>query len=205
MKPLLLLHSAEVHIKFIGNEFSVNYNNNKIRISLDEHNRCEVSLIDQRVSYKARLLGSNIMNVKKTGEIDFEKYFMVDWEAYSSVPELIFMQKPVEIHRNYSKGQKIELGIEEVARYHVVYDDMVTADFMRTGPETYNFEFSTNFNGSIRKEVDGSHTINFKGLRRDADEDGYNSESKFIISRSKYTDNLILILQDGATVFLEYD
>ena len=205
MKPLLLLHSSEVHLKFSDNEFLVNYSDNKINISLDEQNQCEVSLIDQRVSYKARLLGSNIVDIKKTGEIDFEQYFMVDWEAYSSVPELIFRQKPVEIRRNYSKGQKIELGIEEVIRYHVVYDDMVTADFVRTGPESYNFEFSTNFNGHIRKETDGSHTINFKGLRRDAEEDGYNSESKFIISRSKYTDNLILILQDGATVFLIYD
>ena len=203
MKRLLLLPCFSAHIEFTDIAFDVVQCDAELTISIDEDNYIVVTLVNQQVAYKANILGGFSFSEEVHGEIDYKNYLRIEWPDDQSVPDLVFNIPPVSVNRNYQKGQKIELGIEEVSSYHVVYRDNVTADFIRTGDQAYDFSFSTGFRGNIWKEPDGSHLIRFKGIRLDADEDGYISESKFIISRSKYTDNLILILQDDATVYLK--
>lgn len=202
IRSLLLLPRNPVKLKFGAHCFEVNYQVDTVRIMQDEENFVIVHLKNQQVAYKARILGGFSLLEDKTGEIDYQSFFLVDWHDDAAVPGLVLRQKPDEIRRDYKKGEKIELGIEEVSGYRVEYRDRVIATFTQTGKDAFEFSFSSGFAGSLWKDSDGSHTIRFKGIRLDADEDGYNSESKFIISRSKYTDNLVLILQDDATVFL---
>ena len=190
------------HIQFQNEKFEVIYCGSGITISHDKNNYTKISLKDQQVFYKINVLGGFTFKEEKTGEVDFKKYFYLNWADDISVPELIFHEKPVEIKREYKKGQRIELGVEDVSCYQLIYKDNVTADFTRTKENAYDFSFSTGFTGSIKKDPDGYHSIKFKGISLEAEEDGYKSESKFIISRSKYTDNLLLILQDDANVFL---
>ena len=199
---LPILNCFSTTLIFDKEEFEILYCNAEITISRDSKNFAVISLKNQQVPYKATILGGFAFSVEKTGEIDYKKFFDIQWEDDLSIPLLIFHQKPTRIKRD--KGQKIELGFEDVTLYRVLYQDNVSADFTRIGEGSYEFNFSTGFRGSINKETDGTHTIRFKGSRWDAEEDGYNSESKFIISRSKYTDNLLLILQDKATVFIEH-
>ncbi|OQX96734.1 hypothetical protein B6I21_00140 [candidate division KSB1 bacterium 4572_119] len=203
MKSLLLLTCSKVCLQFSDVEIFVQYCGEKIKISKDENNYTTISLKNQRVPYKMTMLGGFTFSEEKKGQLNFRKYFTIDWHDDLAIPELIFCLQPDKIRRDYSKGQKIELGIENIRNYHVKYEDEITADFTLSGETGYNFSFSTGFSGSINKDADGTHSIKFKGVRADADEDGYRSESKFIISRSKYTDNLLLILQDNASVFLE--
>ncbi|MCP5104889.1 MAG: hypothetical protein GY950_15995 [bacterium] len=201
---LSILNCFNTIITFGDDQYEVIYCDNEITISHDSKNYVVVKLKNQQVPYKATILGGFAFSEEITGTIAYKQYFNINWEDEYSVPELAFKQKPTRIEREYEKGRKIELGIEDVSRYHVIYQDNVCADFTRTGDGDYDFHFSTGFYGSIHKETDDSHTIRFKGNRLDAEEDGYNSESKFIITRSKYTGNLLLILQDKAKVLLEH-
>lgn len=201
---LPILNCFLTTVTFGEEEFEVLYCNSEITISRDRDNYAVIQLKNQQVPYKANILGGFAFSIDKTGTINYKKYFDIRWEDDFSVPELVFHQKPSSVKREYEKGQRIELGFEDVGCYRVVYQDNVTADFSRVGEGAYDFNFSTGFHGSIHTEEDGTHTIRFKGHRLDAEEDGYSSESKFIISRSKYTDNLILIFQDKATVFIEH-
>jgi len=203
---LLLLNCFATKLEFDGNCFVITYCSSRITISRDSENFAVVGLKNQQVPYKANILGGFAFSEEKNGNIDYKKYFHIIWEDESAIPELAFSQLPSKILREYDKGQKIELGVEDAFLYHVVYHDGVTADFTRIGEGSYRFEFSTGFTGSFKKEEDGTHSIRFKGLSLDSDEDGYKSESKFIISRSKYTNNLLLILQEQAlvTVMLGY-
>lgn len=201
---LPILNCFLTTLSFREEEFEILYCNSEITISRDRDNYAVIRLKNQQVPYKATILGGFAFSVEKTGTINYKKYFDIRWEDDVSMPELVFHQKPTKVKREYEKGQKIELGFENVGCYRVVYQDNVTADFSRVGEGVYDFHFSTGFNGSINTEPGGIHTIRFKGYRLDAEEDDYNSESKFIISRSKYTDNLLLILQDRATVFIEH-
>jgi len=203
MKKLLLLPCCAAQIQFTNLTFVVVQCDDVLTISIDNDNFAVITLINQQVAYKANILGGFSFSEEINGKIDYKKYFRIEWPDEQSVPKLIFIQEPEAILREYEKDQKIELGIEEVACYQVAYKDGVTADFSRTSEDAYDFIFSTGFNGNLWKDPDGSHLIRFKGIRHDADEDNYKSESKFIISRSKYTDNLILILQDDATVYLK--
>ena len=202
MKKLLLLPCFSANIEFPTVTFHVVQCDEVLEISIDDDNYAIITLKNQQVAYKANILGSFSSVEKIVGEIDFKSYFRIDWEDDQTVPELVFRNPPTAVYREYQKGMKIELGIEAVDCYHVHYKDEVTADFIRTGPQAYDFCFSTGFAGNLWKEADGSQLIRFKGIRLDADEDGYTSESKFIISRSKYTDNLTLILQEDARVYL---
>lgn len=201
---LPILNCFNTTLTFGEDEFEILFCNSEITISRDRDNYAVVRLKNQQVPYKTTILGGFAFAVEKTGTVDYKKYFDIRWEDDLSIPDLVFHQKPSKIKREYEKGQNIELGVEDVGCYRVIYQDNVTADFSRVGEGAYDFNFSSGFNGSINKEPDGTHTIRFKGHRWDADEDGYNSESKFIISRSKYTDNLLLILQDKATVLIEH-
>lgn len=203
MKKLLLLPCFSAQIKFPGTAFDVIQCNETLIIGIDEDNFATVILKNQQVAYKANILGGFSFSEEIVGEVDYKSFFHIVWEDDQAVPELLFYEQPQSIRREYKKGMKIELGIENVACYHVAYKDNVTADFIRTGEQAYDFRFSTGFEGNLWVETDGSHLIRFKGIRLDADEDGYASESKFIISRSKFTDNLILILQDDAAVYLK--
>jgi len=200
--PLLNCFATSV---FFGEiVYEIIYCSSEIKISLDNDNFAVVTLKNQQVPYKATILGGFAFSVKKSGTIDYHKHFDIVWLDELSRPEITFFQAPTKILRSYEKGQKIELGIEDVARYQMKYQDGVTADFTRLGPGSYDFKFSTGFEGSFMKEEDGSHTIRFKGLPMEPDDAGYVSESKFIITRSKYTNNLLLVLQDKAEVTLEH-
>jgi hypothetical protein len=201
---LPLLDCFATEFRFGEVSYEIIYCNSAIKIALDEDNYAVLTLKNQQVPYKATILGGFALSVKKAGNIDYYKYFEIVWPDELSRPEILFFQKPTEIIRHYNKGQRIELGIEEVDEYHVVYQDGVTADFNYVDPGAYEFSFSTGFSGSFKKESDGSHTIRFKGLPIEADEGVYVSESKFIITRSKYTNNLVLVLQDEATVTLTH-
>jgi len=199
---LMLLYDIPFFIHIEDIELEVHYSGTQIIITLDKNNFSRISIENQQVPYKATILGGFNLNEEKIGDFDSKKYFRIDWDSDLDNPELKFLIRPDKILRKYKKGEKVELGIENVSGYHVIYKDGVTADFTRVHDDAFDFHFSTGFEGQIWKDKDGTHTIKFKGIRLDADEDGYNSESKFIISRSKYTDNLILILQDNAEVYL---
>ncbi len=109
---------------------------------------------------------------------------------------------PLALSRRYKVGQTIELGLEDVPQYQVVYDDGVEAVFTSDGSRDFSFSFSTGFYGTFHKEPDDSFTLRFKGDRLKPEEEGIASQSKFIVSRSKYTGNLLLVFQEGATVSL---
>ncbi len=203
MNNIRLLNGCPTYVEFKGIKLEILYRNSIIKIFKNENNYSNISLKDQHVSYKARILGSYSLSEDKTGNLDYKKYFMIYWGDDQLIPELSFNKIPLKIWREYKKGHNIELGVEEISCYRIIYNDKVSADFIRKDAASYDFSFSTNFNGTIWKDPDGSHLIKFKGIRLDADKDGYNEESKFLISRSKYTDNLILILQDDASVYLE--
>jgi hypothetical protein len=203
MKRLLLLPCFIAHIKFSDTTFNVVQCDAEVSIAIDDDNYAQVTLKNQQVAYKANILGGFSFSEEIVGEIDYKKYLRIEWDDDQAVPELVFQITPESVCREYQKGMKIELGIEMVDCYNVAYKDGVAADFRRTGDHAYDFQFSTGFDGNLWKDPDGSHLVRFKGIRLDADDDGYASESKFIISRSKYTDNLTLILQEDATVYLK--
>jgi hypothetical protein len=201
---LPLLDCINTTFQFDDQSYDIIYCDPEVKISTDESNFAIITLKDQRVPSESAIMNGSSISVQKTGHIDFLHHLDVVWTDQSDRPEIIFIQEPLKIIRNYLKGQRIELGIEDVSRYHVEYQDGVTGDFDRVAPRSYNFSFSTGFYGSFVKEEDGSHTIRFKGLPMESDEEGYVSESKFIITRSKYTNNLLLVLQDKATVLLSH-
>jgi hypothetical protein len=202
---LPLLNCFPTTIYFGSKTFEVSYCLNAINITLDKKNNAVLTLKNQQVPYKATILGGYTLSVKKTGKFEYHQYFDITWPDEHTTPAIVFFKKPTKVIRKYEKGEKIELGIEEeVYRYHVEYQDGVTADFTRNAPGIYDFKFSTGFSGTFKKEADGTHTIRFKGLPQEKDEDNYRSESKFIITRSRYTNNLVLILQDKAIVSLQH-
>jgi hypothetical protein len=201
---LPLLNCFATRLEFGEHHFEMIFCDDKIKISRDTENFALVTLKNQQVPYKANILGGFAFSEEIFGTIDFKSFFYFLWPDDHAVPEIEFFQKPSGIIREYAKGQKIELGIEDISRYHVIYHDGVTADFNRIDQNSWDFCFSTGFDGSFKTETDGTHSIRFKGIRLDADEDGYKSESKFIISRSRFTNNLLLILQDHATVLLQH-
>ncbi len=194
-------HATEVD--FGTKRFHVLFSGGKLRIELDPENFTLVSLKDQRVAYKVQLLGSIVLEEETTGAVDWHPYFHLEWEDDAAAPELVFDRSPTRIVRFYTKGQAIELGVEPATAYEVHYDDGVSALFARReqGPG-FNFHFSTGFNGSFWKEPDGSWMMNFKGDRLSWEDDGKDAQSKFLVSRSKFTDNLMLYFWHGARVTL---
>jgi hypothetical protein len=202
IRSLLLLLRNPVNLTFGGNCFQIVCDDDRVTVLRDEKNFAVINLKNYQVAYKATILGGFSQSEEVTGEVDYRQYFMLDWQDEQQAPELVLLQNPDEIRRDYKEGQKIELGIEDISGYRVVYRDSVVADFTQTGKDAFEFSFTTGFEGNIWKDSDGTHAIRFKGIRLDAEEDGYNSESKFIISRSRYTDNLVLIMQDDASVYL---
>ena len=76
----------------------------------------------------------------------------------------------------------------------------IHAVFNRRKDTGFDFSFSTGFYGSFWNDEDGSYTLKFKGDRLAKGEDDLHSQSKFIVSRSKYSGMLQLILTENATV-----
>jgi hypothetical protein len=199
---VFLVDCAGLAIEYEDKTFHINFGLDTIRVSLDKNNSVAIRLKNQRTAYKTSILGGFALSEEKTGEINYLKHFLVEWEDDMSMPGIRFLEFPKRLVRRYNRGQKIELGVEEIEKYHVVYRDGVEADIMRADEDGFSFNFSTGFYGSFWKEKDGSCIVWFKGDRLKPGEDDATSMSKFIVSRSKYTGNLLLILQDDATVVL---
>jgi hypothetical protein len=89
--------------------------------------------------------------------------------------------------------------LDELQKVHLVSDVATRVAF---DDAAFRFEFSTGFRGRFWRDPDGSFTLRFHGDRLADPEDARRSQSKFIISRCKYSGNLPLILQDDATVHL---
>lgn len=198
-----LINCFPTRLEFDEANFCVIYCQSQIQISSGPENKAIITLKNQQVPYKATILGGLLSKEEITGHMDYKKYFNVDWQDDVSMPEIQFYKKPSKIIRQYEEGQHIELGTENVCRYEIFYPDGVTADFTRTKRNKYEFSFSTGFTGSVRKDDDGSHFIHFKAIPLD-DED-HRSESKFVITRSRYTNNLLLLLKDKATVIADLE
>ncbi len=137
------------------------------------------------------------------GAVPFERYFLVDWDDQLAPPQVTFTAAPARVVRRFAGGGALELGLEDVARYRVTYEDGVEAVVDRVGAASYRIVFSTGLTGAFWKDPDGSYTVRFRGDRLTADEEASRSQSKFIISRCKYSGNLLLLLQEPASVALE--
>jgi hypothetical protein len=202
LKNVKLVSCKRTTITMSDRTYEVIFRDNMIRISENDNSYSMIRLKSQQVAYKATILGSIVLEEKKQGDINFQRHFTVNWENEVSFPELEFRDTPRALSRRYTAGQSIELGLEDLPQYQVIYDDGVEAVFTRDGSRDFSFSFSTGFYGTFHKDADDSFTLKFKGDRLKGDEEGYTSQSKFIVSRSKYTGNLLLVLQEGATVNL---
>ncbi|MCP4899090.1 MAG: hypothetical protein GY906_19145 [bacterium] len=194
-------------LAFSSNRFRVTYRDNRIRIVVDNDNDNDndnyvtVGQKDQHVAYKAQLLGGMVLEEERKGDVAFEESFYIDWEDEMDLPTLVLKQPATDIIREYVTGQRIELATEDVSEYRVVYGDGVEAIFERI-EGGFDFSFSTGFYGSFWRDEDDSYTIKFKGDRLKPTEEAYHSQSKFVVSRSKYSGNLLLVLQEEARVHL---
>lgn len=198
-----LVSHCTTSVTFPDSVYEISCNGNTFKVAKDTDNFVELSLVNQHIASKAAIMGGYAISEAKTGDIDYMRHFSVDWEDEMSIPQLYFNESPREITRRYTKGQKIELGIESVSHYHVVYADGVEAHFKRREGKGFSFDFSTGFYGTFQEHFDGSYTLTFKGDRLGPGEDDYSSQSKFIVTRSKYTGKLLLILQEDAVVYLK--
>lgn len=137
------------------------------------------------------------------GGSPFESYFMLDWEDHLAPPQVTFTSAPRQVVRRFGAGGALELGLEDVARYRVVYADGVEATIERAGPADYRIAFSTGLAGRFWRDPDGSYTIHFRGDVLPASEEPSRAQSKFIVSRCKFSGNLLLLFQEEAAVHLE--
>ncbi len=202
--PRILLPLCQANeIDFGLTRFRLQFSDGRLRIERDADNYTLIKLKDQRVAYKVQLLGSIVLEEELTGTVDWQPFFRIEWEDDAAAPEIVFDKPPTRIVRSYDKGQAIELGVEPATQYEVSYDDGVRALFTRRADDRgFDFTFSSGFAGSFWKEDDGSWMIKFKGDRLSWDDDGKDAQSKFLVSRSKFTDNLMLYFWRGAKVTL---
>ncbi|MFH1465466.1 MAG: hypothetical protein ABIO70_13850 [Pseudomonadota bacterium] len=189
-------------LTFGAARFEVQLCGSRLHISRDADNFAILTLKDQRVAYKVQLLGSVVLEEAVTGVVDWRGCFSIEWEDEHAAPELVFKRPPTGIVRSYARGQAIELGLEPVSQYEVRYTDGVEALFERGPDQGFTFRFSTGFAGSFWKEPDGAWVLRFRGNRLSAEDDGSHAQSKFLVSRSKFTDNLLLYMQEDAQVTL---
>ncbi len=200
---LSLVECQETSLVFDSAVFVLQACDDRVRITDGHQGEAILEKKNQQVPYKAVILGSVVLAEEITAPIDYARYFTIDWSDELAPPEVIFARSPTEIGRHYAKGGRIELGIENVGGYHILYADGVEADFDRTGDRAFGFAFNTGFYGSFEEIGDGAYTLTFKGDRLDPEEDELRSQSKFVISRSKYSGNLVLVLQEDAKVLLK--
>lgn len=202
VKRILLEDNVPVTIAIDEKLYEIAFAKSKIRISLDDENYVTLTQVSQKLSHKASTLGGFTLSEETNGDVDYKDKFNIYWDEDSFLPELEFKKPPVMISRKYKKGQSIELGLEEVSRYQMLYQDGVEARFTRREDSGFSFTFSTGFYGSFHKEKDDSYTLKFKGNRLKPGENAYRSQSKFVVSRSKYTGNLLLFMQEDAVIDL---
>jgi hypothetical protein len=174
-----------------------------VTIRADADNRVTISTKSQRTSLEASMTGGLVLIDEQIGQVDYQRDFVPSWDDEGQLPELCFQRPPTEIIHSCVWGQSIELGLEEASSNRVRYQDGIEAIFERSEPEGFKFSFSAGFHGSFWKDLDGSYTLKFKGDRLAPDEEAERSQSKFIVSRSKYSGNLLLILQEDAAVVID--
>lgn len=198
-----LVGCLDTTIAFEDATFKITCSGNAIRVALDDSENC-VTITQRSQTFKTEssIAGKFVLDEETQGEIDYSRHFSIHWEEHLCPPQLMFAVSPRAIVRRYQAGQHIELGLEDIPEYRVVYRDGVEATFRRTGSAAFDFSFSTGLYGAFWKDPDGSYTLKFKGERLEATEEPQHSQSKFIVSRSKYSGNLLLILQDDAAVYL---
>jgi len=196
-----IVDAVSTRISYVDTSFDVSFDGNEVIIA-GPSGQIVLRQKNQQVAYKATLLGGLVLAEERQGDIAYDAYFFVDWEEEFAVPELQFKRPPERISRAYRAGQQIELGVEQASLYCVRYSDGVEARFVRREAKAFDFSFSTGFYGSFRHDDDGSYTLQFKGDRLVKGEDDLHSQSKFVVSRSKYSGMLLLILQDDATVMV---
>ena len=188
-------------LTFDDASFEVAYSGDQIDIARDSANRVVIRQKSGLYESESSIEGGVLLTEERTGAVGYQKYFRVDWDEVS-LPELHLTATPRRVERRYDKGQSIELGLEDVSEYRVVYRDGVEASFRRRDAGGFEFSFSTGFYGAFWKDPDESYTLKFKGDRLQPSEEAERSQSKFVVSRSKYSGNLLLILQDAATVYV---
>ena len=197
-----LVHDVPTVVSFDDVTFQLTFLEDEVRVAVDDDNYALVRHGSQAVPMEAGIREDEVLEEERCGEIDYRHYFLVDWEDAMSLPELTFRIPPREVARHYAAGQSVELGLEEAASHRVVYCDGVEAVIERTGDAAFRFEFSTGFRGGFWRDPDGSYTLQFRGDCLDEPEEAGRMQSKFIVSRCKYSGNLLLILRDDATVYL---
>ncbi len=200
VEKITLVCCQTTTLEFADTTLTIEMSDENMRISKGGADAINIVLKDQKVPYKLNILGSVVLEEQKLGDMDYADYFSVNWEDEFSAPVIVFKKPPLRIARVYTKGQRIELGIENVAGYRVEYSDGVVANFDRKSNGGFEFSFSTGFYGNFAPGDDGSYTLTFKGDKLRPDEEEYRSQSKFIVSRSKYTGNMLLILEEDAIV-----
>ena len=197
-----IVAAAPTRLSYADTYFEVSFDGNKVTIA-GPTGQVMIRQKSQHVAYKATLLGGFVLEEEgRQGTLDYDSRFFIDWEDEYTVPELGIKQPPERISRHYQKGQSIELGVEQASLYCVQYSDGVEAQFERREGTSFDFSFSTGFYGSFCQDEDGSYTLKFKGDRLEKGEDDLHAQSKFMVSRSKYSGMLLLFLQEDATVMV---
>jgi hypothetical protein len=194
--------SVATTIAFADVAFEITSTPENVTVRTDASNWVTIAPKNQRTHSEAFNTGGLALVEEQRGRVDYFRYFVLSWQEEDEPPELVLQEVPVEVVRQYAQGQVIELGLEDVGRYDVRYRDGVEARFERDGPDAFRFAFTTGLEGSFWRDADGSYTLRFMGERAIGDEDAKRSQSKFIVSRSRYTGNLLLVLQEGARVVI---
>lgn len=201
LSGVLLVECLSSALEFGDATFEVICAGGEVTISRDAGNKVVISQKSGLYGSESSIEGGVVLAEEKTGDAGYDKYFSLHWDEVS-LPELKLTATPTKVERRYGKGQSIELGLEDVSEYGVVYRDGVKATFRHREAGGFDFSYSTGLAGSFWKEPDGGHTLKFKGELIEPTEEAERSRSKFVVSRSKYSGNLILILEDDATVLL---
>ncbi len=190
-------------LSFADVSFELRSQGQGIRIAGDGADFAEVHPENHSVPSESSVADGIISAGSRHGAIPYERYFLVDWEDHVAHPQVTFTVPPARVIRRFAEHGALELGLEDVTRYRVTYDDGVEAVIDRVGPASYRIVFSTGLTGAFWKDADGSYTMRFRGDRLGPSEEASRSQSKFIVSRCKYSGNLLLLLQEPASVALE--
>ncbi len=200
-ESILLVECQSTSIDFGDAAFTVTSSGDEVTIARDDRNKVVIRQKSGLYGSESSIEGGVVLAEEKTGDPGYEKHFTLHWDEVS-LPELKLAAAPTKVERRYEKGQSIELGLEGASEYAVAYRDGVIASFRRRDDGGFDFSFSTGLEGSFWRDADGFTTLKFKGDLLEPSEEAERSRSKFVVSRSKYSGNLLLILEDGATVSL---
>lgn len=201
LSSVLLVECLTTIVDFDDTSFEVTASVGTVTVARDALNKVVIRQKSGLYGSESSIEGGVVFTEDKTGDAGYEEYFSLHWDEVS-LPELKLTVAPAKVERRYEKGQSIELGLEDVSEYSVVYRDGVEASFRRRDGGGFDFSFSTGFQGSFWKDPDESYTLKFKGELLEPTEEAERSRSKFVVSRSKYSGNMMLILEDAANVSL---